>query len=91
MTIRTGKVIRITTDADGNTTVHVYSEDYDPDFNETFTHPTGMTQKQLDEFKRAQNHDKTVTVDYDENNKVETVTVNSLAASEVQKKQEYKG
>jgi len=87
MAIQTGKVTRIATHNDGKTTVTVYSDDYDPPFNETFEHPGGMSDEQLDEFKRAQNHDKEVTVDYDDNNKVETVVVNSPAASKVQKKQ----
>jgi hypothetical protein len=57
----TGKVVRISTDANGKTTVLVQGDN----MNETFEHPAHMTDEQLEEFKRAQNHDKKVAVDWD--------------------------
>jgi hypothetical protein len=68
----TGKVIRISTDANGKTTVLVQGDN----MNESFEHPGEMTDEQLEEFKRAQNHDRKVAVDWTETpRKVNSVAV----------------
>ncbi len=66
-----GSITEITTDRDGNTTVIV-------DKHEIFRHPGALTDGQLAELKRAQDHNKQVTVkwtDKGEKRIVDSVTV----------------
>ncbi|MGP1352694.1 MAG: hypothetical protein ACTS1Z_05170 [Parasphingopyxis sp.] len=58
------KVDAITTNADGTTTVMIKRES--DGTTELFVHPEDMTDAQLDEFKRAQDEDLYVAVEWKE-------------------------